>query len=194
MLKRTAFSAIVIVSCLMMIGSVIASDRTSEPAQKAQTDGSHDFDFEIGEWHTHVKRLQRPLSGSTTWVEYDGTTNVRGVLGTRANLAELVISGPSGTIEGAALRLYHPETRQWAIHYYSVGDGALTAPLFGEFRDGRGVFSGQDTFGGRAVLVRFVIIKESDDRYRFEQSFSGDGGDHWEMNWIATDTRRKTGA
>jgi hypothetical protein len=176
-------SAIAIVFCLM--GSAIMA------AQKTERDGSHDFDFEIGEWSTHVRRLQRPLSGSTTWVEYTGTTTVRGVLGKRANLAELAVEGPPGKIEGAALRLYHPETRQWSIHYFSAGDGALTAPLFGEFRDGRGVFSGQDTFGGRAVLVRFIIIKEDADRYRFEQSFSADGGEHWELNWVATDTRRK---
>jgi len=182
-LRRLVLST-VIIACL--IGSAITVGQTLE------RDGRHDFDFEIGEWSTHVKRLQRPLSGSTTWVEYAGTTNVRGVLGTRANLAELVIEGPSGKIEGAALRLYQPATRQWSIHYVSVGDGALTAPLFGEFRDGRGVFSGQDTYGGRAVLVRFLIIKEAADRYRFEQSFSDDGGEHWELNWVATDTKRTT--
>lgn len=160
-------------------------------ASQAARDGSHDFDFEIGEWSTHVKRLQRPLSGSTTWLEYTGTTIVRGVLGRRANLAELSIEGSAGRIEGAALRLYNPETRQWSINYFSAAAGTLTAPLFGEFRDGRGTFYGQDTFAGRAVLVRFVILKENDDRYRFEQSFSADGGEHWELNWIATDSRRK---
>jgi hypothetical protein len=154
-------------------------------------DGSHDFDFEIGEWHTHVRRLQRPLSGSTTWVEYTGTTTVRGVLGQRANLAELVVAGPAGRIEGAALRLYNPGTRQWSIHYFSVADGMLTPPLVGEFRDGRGVFSGQDTLGGRTILVRFVIQKAGPDSYRFEQSLSDTGGETWEVNWVATDTRRK---
>jgi len=50
------------------------------PAQ-AQTphDGSRDFDFEIGSWKMHLKRLQHPLSGSTTWVEYKGTTVVKKV-------------------------------------------------------------------------------------------------------------------
>lgn len=171
--------------------TIAAPQPSSSPASQTSRDGSHDFDFEIGEWTTHVKRLQRPLSGSTTWVEYTGTTIVRGVLGRRANLAELTIEGPAGRIEGAALRLYNPETRQWSVNYFSAADGTLTAPLFGEFRDGRGVFHGQDTFAGRTVLVRFVIVKEDDDRYRFEQSFSADGGEHWELNWVATDTRRK---
>ena len=29
-------------------------------------DGQHDFDFEIGTWKTHLKRLLHPLTGSTT--------------------------------------------------------------------------------------------------------------------------------
>lgn len=183
------------IAALVLVGvtkeTLTAPQLPSARASQAARDGSRDFDFEIGEWTTHVKRLQRPLSGSTTWVEYSGTTTVRGVLGRRANLAELTIAGPAGRIEGAALRLYNPETRQWSVNYFSAADGTLTAPLFGEFRNGRGLFHGQDTFAGRAVLVRFVIVKETDDRYRFEQSFSADGGEHWELNWVATDTRRK---
>jgi hypothetical protein len=35
-----------------------------------------DFDFEIGKWRTHLRRLVHPLTGSTTWVEYDGITVV----------------------------------------------------------------------------------------------------------------------
>jgi hypothetical protein len=35
-----------------------------------------------------------------------------------------------------------------------------------------------------------VISKVSADVYRFEQAFSADGGQTWEVNWIATDTRR----
>jgi hypothetical protein len=40
-------------------------------------DGAHDFDFEVGTWKTHLRRLVHPLSGSSTWVEYEGTTVVR---------------------------------------------------------------------------------------------------------------------
>jgi hypothetical protein len=190
----TSISSLMI-AALVLVGmtraTITAPQTQSSAASQTSRDGSHDFDFEIGEWSTHVKRLQRPLSGSTTWVEYTGTTIVHGVLGRRANLAELAIEGPAGRIEGAALRLYNPETRQWSVNYFSAADGTLTAPLFGGFRDGRGIFYGQDTFAGRAVLVRFVIQKESSDRYRFDQSFSADGGEHWELNWVATDTRRK---
>jgi hypothetical protein len=42
-----------------------------------QRDGSHDFDFLIGNWKAHVRRLPDRLVGSNTWIEYDGISNVR---------------------------------------------------------------------------------------------------------------------
>src|SRR5258705_10480078 len=52
-------------------------------------DGQRDFDFDIGVWKTHLRRLVHPLTGSTTWVEYEGTTVVGKGWNGRANLAEL---------------------------------------------------------------------------------------------------------
>ena len=155
----------------------------------AQRDGQHDFDFEIGTWKTHLRRLQRPLSGSTTWVEYEGTTVVRKVLDGRANLVELKVDGPAGRLEGLSLRLYNPQSRQWSLNFANINSGTLSPPTIGEFKDGRGEFYNQDTYNGRSILVRFVIIKVTQDQYRFEQSFSDDGGKTWELNWIAVDTR-----
>jgi len=156
-------------------------------------DGQHDFDFEIGTWRTHLKRLVHPLSGSTTWAEYDGTTVVKPVWNGRANLVELEIDGPQGHLEGLSLRLYNPEARQWSLTYSNSRSGTASAPVYGEFKDGRGVFFGQDTLGPRAILVRFVITPVSPDSIRFEQAFSDDGGKTWEVNWIAEDTREKRG-
>src|SRR5687767_5202615 len=79
-------------------------------------DGQHDFDFEIGTWKTHLRRLKNPLTGSTTWVEYKGTTVVRKVWSGRAYLVELDVDGPAGRIEGLSLRLYNPQSRQWSLN------------------------------------------------------------------------------
>ena len=68
-----------------------------------QGDGRRDFDFEIGTWNTKLSRLAKPMSGSSTWVEYTGTTTVRKVWDGRANLVELDVKGPSGRIEGLSL-------------------------------------------------------------------------------------------
>jgi hypothetical protein len=48
--------------------------------------------------------------------------------------------------------------------------------------NGRGEFYSQETLGGRAIFVRFVISKITPDEYRFEQAFSDDGGKTWELD------------
>jgi hypothetical protein len=155
----------------------------------AQRDGQHDFDFEIGTWKTHLRRLVHPLSGSTTWVELDGTTVVRKVWNGRANLIELEADGPEGHFQGLSLRLYNPQAHQWSLNFANSNDGTLSQPTVGEFKNGRGEFYDQETLNGRAIFVRFVISDITADSCHFEQAFSDDGGKTWEVNWIATDTR-----
>jgi hypothetical protein len=81
----------------------------------AQHDGQRDFDFEIGAWKARLSRLDRPLTGSTRWLDYDGTSVVRKVWDGRANLGELEVDGPAGHIEGLTLRLYNRAAGQWNI-------------------------------------------------------------------------------
>jgi hypothetical protein len=157
----------------------------------AERDGQHDFDFEIGTWKTHVKLLRRPLSGSSEWVEFEGTSVVRKIWDGRANLVELDVSGPTGRLEGLSLRLYNPKTRQWSLNYANSRVGTITPPVIGGFKNGRGEFYGQESLDGRPVFVRFIIECSSRDLCHFEQAFSADGGKSWEVNWIATDTRVK---
>ncbi|ALN86397.1 hypothetical protein LC55x_3134 [Lysobacter capsici] len=169
------------------------AQRPSEPATVGERkpslpDGPGGFDFEIGRWNSVVKRLKRPLSGSHEWVELSGTTVVRKLLDGRANIAELDIAGPSGRIQGVSLRLYDAQSRQWSIHYANIAAGALTAPMLGDFRHGRGEFHGDDTLDGRPIKVRFVIECDRRESCRFEQAFSADAGKTWELNWLATDT------
>jgi len=154
-------------------------------------DGQHDFDFEIGAWATRLRRLRGPLTGSTEWVEYEGTSVVRPIWGGRANLVELDVTGSAGRIEGLSLRLYNPETRQWSLNFVNARNGLLTAPTIGQFKNGRGEFFGLEDLDGRPIFVRFVITPVNPDLCRFEQAFSDDGGKTWEVNWIAEDTRIK---
>lgn len=154
-------------------------------------DGQHDFDLDIGTWRTKLRRLMKPLTGSTTWVEYEGTTVVRKVWDGRANLAELQARGASGDIEALSLRLYNPAARQWSLNFSSSRTGTLSPPAIGEFKNGRGEFYSQETLNGRGILLRFVVLQVDRDTRRFEQSFSDDGGKNWELNWVAVDTRVK---
>jgi hypothetical protein len=156
-----------------------------------ERDGQRDFDFHFGTWKTHVRRLLRPLSGSTTWAEYEGTSTVREVWDGRASLFELDVDGPEGRIEGVGLRLYNPQSRQWSLNWANPNDGIMTAPMTGEFKDGRGDFFGQESFNGQVIYTRNSFSDITPDSSRFEQAFSDDGGETWEPNWVMTFTRMK---
>jgi hypothetical protein len=167
--------------CLLAVAAMAGAAQ----AQPAARDGQHDFDFEFGAWKTHIARLVHPLTGSKTWVQYDGTHVVRKLWNGRANIGELEVTGPAGHIEGVSLNLYNPQSRQWQISFASSAVGSLNPSLAGAFKNGRGEFFDQETFGGRSVYVRNVFFDITPRSYRFEQSFSADGGKTWEANWVA---------
>jgi len=154
-------------------------------------DGQHDFDFNIGTWNTHIKRLQHPLTGSNTWVELEGTVVVQKVWNGRAQLEEIEADGPTGHFEGLTLFLYNPQSHQWSQNFASSGDGTLSVPTVGEFKNGRGEFFDQEPFNGRTILVRVVWSNVTPNSHQFEQSFSDDGGKTWEPNFVATLTRKE---
>ena len=169
----------------------LASDRATTSAQSSTLvrDGRHDFDFEFGAWTAHLSRLVHPLTGSKTWIHYQGTSVVRKIWNGLANYGELEVIGPAGHIEGLTLRLYDPQSHQWNISWASSSDGTLGQPMIGGFKNGRGEFFDQEQLNGRAIYVRFVFSDITSNAFRFEQAFSDDGGATWEVNWIATFAR-----
>jgi hypothetical protein len=168
-----------------------AHSQTSATQQAApQRDGQHDFDFELGTWKIHLKRLQHPLTGSHTWTEFDGTSVTRKVWDGRAQLEQFETDGSAGRIEGLTLRLYNPESRQWSLYWGTSKSGTLSLPAtVGEFKDGRGEFYDQEPFNGRMIFVRYLWSGITPNSAHFEQSFSDDGGKTWEVNWITDQTR-----
>jgi len=158
-------------------------------AEADQHVGGDDFNWEIGLWNTHVQ-VRAPLDANAAWTTFDGVSDIRALSGGRANAVELSLVNAAGArIEGVSLRLFNPQTGQWSLNYASMRDGTLSAPVYGQFSDGRGVFFGQDTVEGRIVLVRFVISDVGANGARFVQSYSADSGQTWIDNWVATDTR-----
>lgn len=159
----------------------------SSATHQSSRDGQHDFDWDLGTWKIHVKRLERPLTGSRTWVEYNGTDVVRKVWdGANEGLVEW--NGPTGRFQIYTLRLYNAEAHQWNIYFANSKASTLGLPVVGEFKDGRGEFYDQEPYNDRAILVRFTVSDITPDACRFEQAFSADGGNTWEVNLIVTET------
>src|ERR1700722_10926038 len=113
------------IAILVLLAPLAVHSMTSAQARPAQPDsqgqalrdGQHDFDFNIGMWHTHIKRVLDPFSGSTHSVVLDGTVTVRKIWGGRAQLEEIEADGPNGHWEGMTLFLYNPQSHQWSQTY-----------------------------------------------------------------------------
>src|ERR1700730_9752151 len=119
-----------LVGCLLSIGTVSQAVAASpeQPSSSELRDGQHDFDFNIGTWKTHIRRLLRPLTGSNDWVDLNGTVHIRRVWNGRAQLEELEADGPTGHFEGLTLFLYNPQAHQWGQYFVNSAEGVVNQP------------------------------------------------------------------
>jgi len=160
------------------------------PQAHAPRDGQHDFDFNIGVWHTHIRRVLDPFASQTNFIELDGTVTTRKVWDGRAFLEEIEADGPKGHWEGLSLFLYNPESHQWSQSFLHSKAPSLS-PLVGSFKDGRGELFQQDTFHDKSILVRATWSVLTPNEHRYEEDFSNDGGKTWALYFTATKTREQ---
>jgi len=188
--QRLSLTFTILMAVAVCGGNAAFADETA--AQLIQErNGQHDFDFIIGIWKVHLRRLDHPLTKSKTWIEYDGTSIVRQVWSGRANLEEFEADSVAkdAHIEGLTLRLYDPKSNQWSLYWANSRVGRTDPPMTGRFVNGRGEFYDQEFFDGHAIYVRYVWSEITARTARFEQSYSADGGRTWEPNWTAAFVR-----
>jgi hypothetical protein len=122
-LRRLKFLRSAIISTALLIGSASPPARPQSSQDSAAAvslrDGSHDFDFLIGNWKAHVRVLRDRLNGSNDWVEYNGISNHKKLLDSNANFEEFDAYSDQlhKRNKGQTLRLYNPETHQWSKTY-----------------------------------------------------------------------------
>src|ERR1700722_7189843 len=168
------------------------TQQAAPQAPVALRDGQQDFAYEMGSWKIHLKKRLKPLTGSTTWVEFDGTSVTRKIWDGLSQVEEFETDSPTaGHIEGLTLRLYNPTAHQWNLNWATSKTGAFGVPTIGEFKNGRGEFYDYEPINHRMILVRFLWTNTTTDTPHFEQAFSEDGGKTWEVNWITDQTRVK---
>jgi hypothetical protein len=149
-----------------------------------------DFDFLIGEWSIHHRRLNARLVGCTDWTEFAGRSTTRKILGGFGNVEDHVLSFPDGQVRAAAIRSFNPQSRTWAIWWL---DGRapqhMDVPVVGSFSGPVGLFFANDILEGKPIQIRFTWNASNATNPVWEQAFSGDGGTTWETNWVMEFTR-----
>jgi hypothetical protein len=150
---------------------------------------ARDFDFLIGRWNIHNRRLRERLAASDEWDEFEAASVARHILDGMGNEDEFRTDYGGGFI-GMSFRFFDQERKRWSIYWAdSRRCGVLDPPVFGSFSGDVGIFEGPDTFDGRPILVRFTWSGVTTPTPRWEQAFSDDGGAAWETNWVMEFTR-----
>ena len=174
----------------VMVAGVIACLPFNARAESPR-DGSHDFDFASGTWHTHATKVLDPFDGGTHTVVMDGTKTARPVWNGKAWLEEIEADGPKGHWEGATLFVYDAKAGQWSQTYIDSDSGKVEAPTIGAFKGGRGELFGTTVYKDRTVLVRGVWSDIKANAHHFEIAYSRDGGHTWATAFKADLTRIK---
>jgi hypothetical protein len=184
-------SAIALLSLCLIAPQLLAAQnpQSSEPVtspMETAVGGLHDFDFLVGHWNAHHRKLKERLAGSHDWIEFDGTLDSQPLMGGYSNVDDTVLHVPGAPYRGVAVRTFDAKTGQWSIWWFDSRTplGPLDPPVRGGFHNGVGTFYADDTFNGKPIRVRFIWSKITPTSCHWEQAFSPDGGKTWETNWV----------
>lgn len=154
------------------------------------TGSAHDFDFLIGEWRVHHRRLRDRLVGCEAWEDFEGSASMQLLLGGQGHVDDNLLHLPAGSYRAVTLRVFDPLRAEWAIWWLDARrPHALDVPVKGRFEGAVGTFLAEDQLDGRPVVVRFRWEVLDPEAPTWEQAFSADGGRTWETNWTMGFTR-----
>ena len=80
------------------------------PETVAPSSAVHDFDFYMGKWRVHHRRLVERLAGNDEWQEFEGTSEAWPILDGAGNIDDNVLELPAGTYRAISLRTFDPAT------------------------------------------------------------------------------------
>lgn len=159
------------------------------------SNGANDFDFWMGNWRIHNKRLLKRLEGSNEWETFEAVAHAHKLPGGIGNFDDFIAEKWRPDFVGLSFRVFSPVTKKWTIYWLDNNtggletNGQLTVGVVGEFKDGVGTFVCDDTFAGRPIKVRYIWSNIAKNSARWEQAFSPDNGATWETNWVMVHTR-----
>ena len=152
----------------------------------AKTSSQTDFDFLIGKWKVHNRKLKSRLSGCSEWTEFEAHVECRKILNGYGNIDSFQTRVDGRPFEGMSLRLFNPKTRLWSIYWSNSETVVLDVPQVGSFENKIGAFYARDTYEQKDIIVQFRWDATNPNTPAWSQAFSADNGQTWEWNWYMT--------
>jgi hypothetical protein len=147
------------------------------------TSSQNDFDFLVGKWTMHNKKLKTRLNNNNEWTEFESTDEDHNILNGVGNTDIYKATFDGKPYEGLTVRLFNPKTRLWSLYWVASDKGVMDPPVVGSFYGNIGKFFCKDVFQGKPILMMFVWDKTDKDNPSWYQAFSPDNGLTWEWNF-----------
>lgn len=188
-----------------------ATEPATEPAAEAPDDApidrplaARDFDFLVGQWRVHHKRLKERLVGSVEWTEFETGHECGHMLGGLGNIDRQWGEFAGAYYEGVSVRSFAPDPAharggEWLIYWMDTGNPAPAFQVRGNFpgreggQDGEaggeaGEFFGEEEIDGIIYPLRFRWWNLSDKGERvgarWDQALKLPDSEEWEVNWV----------
>src|SRR4029077_3863820 len=102
---------------------IITASNTSSPA---------DFDFLVGKWKMHHRRLNKRLENCKDWTEFESVDENHKMLSGTVDVdtySTTEMPGMEGKLfEGFTMRLFNPKTKLWSLYWVASNIGVLDPP------------------------------------------------------------------
>lgn len=170
---------------------VIKKDNTMDlKITPSATSSASDFDFLVGKWKVHNRRLNKIMVGSNDWTEFESELHMRKSLNGIGNVENYYATFGGKPFEGQAVRLFNPKTKLWTIYWMDSNWGMMDEhPVSGSFENGIGKMYAKDMFGDKEVIALYQWDATDPKNPKWSQALSADDGKTWEWNWEMSLTR-----
>ena len=144
-----------------------------------------DFDFLIGKWTVHNRRLKERLTGCLEWNEFQAEMETKRILNGLVIMDEMKSSHYGDDFVGLSIRMINPKTNVWTIYWADTSspENYLKEQVSGGFRNGIGEFFGKELYNNKEVKLRFTWKKPSIETALWEQAYFHQEQNEWETNW-----------
>lgn len=167
----------------LLIPKITVDDSGNLIIVPSKTSSKNDFDFFLGKWKLHNRKLKNKLEKCTEWIDFESSMEMYKVLNGIGNVDRFFANFDGQPFEGMSVRLFNPKTKLWSIYWADSNEGILQPPVVGSFENNIGYFFAKDTFNGKPILVVFRWDARDKDHLVWSQAFSDNNGETWEWNW-----------
>ena len=156
----------------------------------AGTSSENDFDFLVGKWKVHNRRLRLAADGAFEWVEFPAEIHMRKTLNGLGNVENYYAVIDEKVFEGQAVRLFHPQTRLWTIYWIDSNNMTMDQhPVTGSFENAVGNFYCRLVENGLTIIMVYRWDVTDPGSPRWSQATSIDNGETWKWDWKMQLTR-----